>query len=330
MPVTKQTYTLNATWTAAQLADTFRTAFIDSGLMTDWFDSFTSSAIENRIVRVVYNAAKADGFTFYWFMFTTTGVFLHTLADYDEVNNIPRGTLYLDYFSTATNVTTNHRTLYTVANATTVTITRYTSQINNNATVFLVRNGGTSRFVFHISSAGFGPQSFIDLDRYHYNGVYDIISEVTNAASSIVTRHVSPALRKTFLGSSSLRGATSASSFNLPYVQYRYQAQGNNVTAGNNTGYDASPCITLPTGFTNTNTQLTTNHIPVYTQVSLSPYIQNLPADFGLVSLYTTSTPVAGDKIIISAGTDEWEILQYSNNVTTSAAQLYFAARVTG
>ncbi len=54
MTVTKQTYTANATWTAVQLADMFRSAFIDAGLMADWYDSFLGSTYENRILRIHY------------------------------------------------------------------------------------------------------------------------------------------------------------------------------------------------------------------------------------------------------------------------------------
>ena len=46
MAVSKQAYTVSAPWLNFQLADQFRQAFIDAGLMTDWHDSFTTGSGE--------------------------------------------------------------------------------------------------------------------------------------------------------------------------------------------------------------------------------------------------------------------------------------------
>ena len=104
MACTKQTYTATATWTASDLAQLFEDAFIDAGLMTAWYDSFLSSSVENRVLEVVYDGTKTYGKTYYWFMFTTTGVYLHVATGWDAPNNVPSGTQYLDYFSTTTSI----------------------------------------------------------------------------------------------------------------------------------------------------------------------------------------------------------------------------------
>lgn len=108
MAVTKQTYTATPTWTAAQLATIYRSAFIDAGLMTDWHDSFLSGSVENRVLRVQYDASKTYGTTFYWFMFTTSGAFLHVATGWNTATDQPTGTQFLDFFATTTNATTNH------------------------------------------------------------------------------------------------------------------------------------------------------------------------------------------------------------------------------
>ena len=43
MAVATEDYTATATWTAVQLADLFKDAFIDAGLMADWYDSFLNT-----------------------------------------------------------------------------------------------------------------------------------------------------------------------------------------------------------------------------------------------------------------------------------------------
>ena len=77
MACTKETYTAAATWTPAQLAQLFEDAFIDAGLMTAWYDSFADSGIENRVLEITYDGTKTFGKTYYWFMFSTSGVYLH-------------------------------------------------------------------------------------------------------------------------------------------------------------------------------------------------------------------------------------------------------------
>jgi hypothetical protein len=43
MAVTKQEYLMTAGFTSASVANALRSALIDAGLMTEWFDSFTIS-----------------------------------------------------------------------------------------------------------------------------------------------------------------------------------------------------------------------------------------------------------------------------------------------
>ena len=53
MAVTVEDYSATATWTASGLADIFRDAFIDAGLMTVWYDSFLNT-VENRVLEVQF------------------------------------------------------------------------------------------------------------------------------------------------------------------------------------------------------------------------------------------------------------------------------------
>lgn len=329
MAVTKQTYTATATWTASGLAAIFRTAFIDAGLMTEWHDSFLSGTVENRVMRVIYDAGKTFGTTFYWFQFTTTGVFIHTALDWTTGSDIPAGTQYLDYFSTTTNATTNHRTILALVASTSATLTRYTSGVNSACSWFLLRNG-TSNFAFFVPSAGFGPSSFVDLNKVAFNGTIGAGASLTGNQSHIDFLHLAGHTRRTFLGAEALRGSTTVSHYiQAPFI-YRYGAIGNanNSATSNMTSLSATGlAVLLPTASLNTSTTLPSDHTPVFTGPTVSPYFAAMPSDFGVVAYYSSNTMAVQDTLVVSSGTEEWEMLVASLNASTDAARILLLAR---
>jgi hypothetical protein len=61
------------------------------------------------------------------------------------------------------------------------------------------------------------------------------------------------------------------------------------------------------------------------------PYITDpLPADFGLTFHYATNTFSPGDTFVVSAGTEEWEVLDFAANASavTGASPLFLARMV--
>lgn len=335
MAVTKQIYTASATWTASTLADRFRSAFIDSGLMSDWFDSFTSSGIENRILQIVYDNTKTYGTTYYWFMFTTGGVFLSTALGWNATTHAPTGTQYLDYWSTASNATTNHRQFISLATTTDVLITRYTSGINSGCTWFFVKNGTTVNRLF-IPTQSLGPSSMIDLDKMAFNGTLHTYSSSGNNFSTITFSHgMATWIRRVFLATEAARGNTSPATTWREINGFSYGALGNISTASSNNnlngfGSGAAPdAIRLPTAASNTQTGLASDYRPVFTGPLLSPYLQAMPADFGLASYYASNLPADQDTFVVSAGTEEWEIIVFSGNSSTTdgTSRLMFLAR---
>lgn len=339
MAVTKQTYTATATWTASQLANIFRSAFIDAGLMTEWFDSFLSGTIENRVLQVVNNPSKVYGTVYYWFMFTTSGVFINTALQWNEPSNVPTGTQYRDFFANNTNSTTNHNTLVSLAAATTCSITRYTSAINTDCTWFVVRNG-TTNTCFLIPKGNYNAQSWIDQDDYAFNHMLRTSPLTPSASGSNVIRfsHIPCHLRGTFLGSASLRGATTASRYTQINIVAAYTGFGNisndssNVLSnGVETASNYSSPIWLPTAFVNTNASLAADHIPIINSISCSPYLPNLPADFGISAYYASNAMTVQDTLTVSAGVEEWEMISVANNShNVDAAKLLFLARIVG
>ena len=328
MAVTKQTYTATATWTASVLADRFRSAFIDAGLMTDWFDSFTNT-VENRVLRVINDGSKTYGTVYYWFMFTTTGVFINTTLTWNATTHVPTGTQFIDYVSTTTNATTNHFTIISLVATTDCTITRYTSGINSSVSWFLVRQGSSS-VPFMLSHPSFNASSFVDQNKLAFNNFLTASSSTASFATQLrFFQRIH--LRATYLGGMNLRGVTAASSFAGSLQVQQYLAPGNssnNATAniGGSFGNEYSMGM-LPIVDNNTNTTLASDHIPVFTAPTVSPYMAPLPADFGVAAYYASNTMVTQDTLVVTAGTEEWEMLVAGTNANTDAGRILFLAR---
>lgn len=322
MAVTKQTYTATATWTAAQLADIFRTAFIDAGLMTDWYDSFLNT-VENRILQVVYDAGKTYGTTYYWFMFTTSGVFVHTALAWNATTHVPTGTQYQNYYATTTNATTNHTSLISLAAATTTTLTRYTSGVNTDYSWFLVRNGTTNR-AFMIPKGTYGPLSFVDLNNVAFNGLIRSGTSTSNSAVILDFLHSAGHTRRTYLGATSLRGNTTSSEYSTSPSTSRYGVLGNANATGNNY---LGTVLALPTAATNTHSGLASDHMPVFTGPSTGNYIPAAPADFAVAPYFASNLMVVQDTLVVDSGTEEWEMVTVGLNSATDASKILFLAR---
>jgi hypothetical protein len=321
MAVTKETYTATATWTAAQLATIFEDAFIDAGLMASWYDSFLNT-VENRILEVQYDGSKTYGKTYYWFMFTTGGVFLHVASGWNATTHVPTGTQYLDYFATTTNATTNHATLVSLTSTTTATLTRYTSGVTSSFSWFLIRNGTTS-YNLHIPSAGAGKASWLDLNKLLFHPVLNASTSVSSAQGFIQFQNNSTVIRRSYLSQGGMRGQTAASDFGSGVsashktATHFYGALGN-INGGSNFGTSQIK-ILLPIGFNNTNPAYSTDAIPVFTGFSYWAYLTDTaPSDFGLSFHYANNTMTVQDKLIVTASTEEWEMLSVANNTTVT------------
>lgn len=339
MAVTVQTYTATATWTASTLAGIFRSAFIDAGLMTEWFDSFLSGSVENRVLEIQYDNTKTYGKTYYWFQFTTTGVFVHLASGWTAGSDVPSGTQYLDYFSTTTNATTNHETVLALSSATDTTVTRYSSGAVSGFAVFLIKNGATTQ-TLHIARANAPIQSWIDLDKCLFHLLMRAVPLVTGLAGRIGLVHYGPLLRRSYLCGGALRGETGVGSYrgssapvavsSIPSASYSYICFGNGSGASTNYNSGLSGII-LPVGFNNTNTAFATDSIPVFSSLPYSPYInENLPSDFGIAFHYANNTMAPLDTFTVSAGTEVWDVIAVANSGTiTTGASPMFLARTT-
>ena len=187
MAVTKQTYTAAPTWTASAAAALFEDAFIDGNLMTAWHDSFVNGSVENRILKVSYDATKTYGECYYWFVFTTTFIGVSVASGWNNSTNVPTGTQYLDYFATTTNITSNHSPLLSAASATTqLDLVRYTSAIDSDYSWFVIRNDAVP-LPFMITPASAPIVPWIDLDKNLFHHILQSNVNVAATGQSIAT-----------------------------------------------------------------------------------------------------------------------------------------------
>jgi hypothetical protein len=353
MACTKETYTATATWTVSQLADLFRDAFIDAGLMTAWFDSFLSDSIENRILEVTYDGTKTYGKTYYWFMFATTGVWLHVATGWNAATDQPTGTQYLDFFATTTNATANHWQMLAAATTNTVELVRYTSGVDADQSWFVLKTSAT-RFCFTIVNDAMTVQPWMDLAKGFFAGFSWVLPycagpSATNRRFGTLTFVRGPGLRRDLTAGTFLNGVTDASAYSLQTARIGticYGAVGNqsnqftlNSDAFDTTGasaisasFGARPgAIILPNNFSGTNPAFTSNSNPVFHSMPFMPYIsESLPADFGLTFHYATNSFSQGDTFVVSASTEEWEVLDFAANgsAVTGASPLFLARMV--
>ncbi|MCP9773723.1 hypothetical protein KBY66_14065 [Synechococcus sp. Tobar12-5m-g] len=333
MAVTKVTYTAAATWTAFQLANIFRDAFIDAGLMTAWFDTFLSGSVENRVLEITYNGSKTHGKTYYWFQFTTTGVFVHIATSWNAGSDIPSGTAFLDHFATTTNATSNHLQLLSLSTTTTTTLTRYTSV---GYTMFLLQSGSTN-YAFLIAPATAMINPLVDLDRVNFHHFLRLRTAVNNNTGRSWFENQLQ-LRRSFNGGRGLRGSTNLGDFishNHTVMAYGMVGNANNSAVTNlgglNAGAGAMEALYLPIGYNNTNPAYGTDVVPVFRSPKYSLYLDdNLPADFGVAAHYANNTMAVRDTLVVSAGVEEWEIIQVTNSaaITTGASPCILARTV--
>jgi VCBS repeat-containing protein len=335
MAVTKQTYTATATVTGATFFTQLRSAFIDAGLMTEWHDSFLSSTVENRVLEIT-NAAGTYGKTYYWFVISATGEFRYQVATgWTAGSDVPSGTQYLDYFATTTNSVGNHKALITVTYATDVKITRYTS---GDVNFFVISQGATySCFTIVKGSGSFQP--WVDFSKGFLNLLYEVSPAVSASWGQVGFNRFCSLRRElgrgiALNGSTTLADYTGTTASKTQGAEYAYCGLGNvsnNWTANAGTTAVTRSAIVLPIGFNGTNGAYSTNSSPVFHSLPYSQWITTtMGSDFGITMLYTANTLGIYDTITVSAGTEVWEVMAFTNNATiTTGATPVMLARTT-
>ena len=331
MAVTKQTYTATATLTGATFFTQLRSAFIDAGLMTEWYDNFTNT-LENRVLEIT-NAAGTYGKTYYWFMVGASGNLVYQVATgWNAGSDVPSGTQYLDYFATTTNSVANHRQLVAFNFNTDVKITRYTS---GDVNFFVISQGAVYRCFTIVKGSG-SFQTWVDFSKGFLNLLYEVNAVTTGRSGSVGFQRYCSLRRElgrgiTLNGSTTVADYTGATSGYTHGAEYAYLGLGNGSngwSANIDSFSERRSGIVLPIGFNGTNGAYSTNSSPVFHSLPYSQWITTtMGSDFGVTMLYTANTLGIYDTITVSAGTEVWEVMAFANNgtITTGATPVMLA-----
>lgn len=345
MAVTKQTYSANAGWAPSALADMFRDAFIDAGLMTAWHDSFTQSTTLFRVLKIEHDNTKTYGSSFYSFSFNTFNRVGFTLASGWNPSgtppvNVPTGTQYLDYLALPANINAGNagtNILSSISNTSNVFLDRYTSGSDNKQSWFVLRglsgSSGIKSVPFAILHKNTALHSWLDLNKGMITGFAKAITRVQNRAG-YVNFSITEFLRRCLLYGAAFRGAAFGfedREFNTHCyfgVGNQNNSSSDNLFSGANTSNGAG--VALPVGRSSANPAFVTDYVPICTELPWSPWTPTLLAnDFGVYMHYADNTVAYGDRFIVQSGLNEWQVLDFANNANVlDGASATFLARI--
>jgi hypothetical protein len=310
MAVTKQAYaSASAPWAATAVCNDLRDAFIGAGLMSAWHDSFAAGGREHRVLEVIYNGSKTYGKTYYWFTVSTTGIWIRTSTGWNTGSDIPSGpgvagTQYVDWFDTNTGALNGAAQMIELLTSISFSVTRYTASGRS----FFVLRTGTTFCTFTIDSASTTFRTFYDLDLGYHCGIY----LVSTSSRSVRILQTQRNRRDLLLGSSLNNDVYFESSYRQSAVVNQYCIPNTGTTGMVATFPDSG--FLLPGWTTAANPSAGTNFNPVFNAIRLtSIHAADMPSDFGIASLKVSNTLAIQDNATVTAGTEEYEILQFAN-----------------
>lgn len=345
MATTKQTYTLSSGWTATQLIGIYRSAFIDAGLMTEWYDSFTNVyGISVRVLEAIYDNTKTYGKTYYVFYFEgTTWVSVSICSGWDAVNHVPTGTQALDYhvlpdanyssgngyFSSRIDIGTN--------SAAELNLVRYTSGVDVNQSWFMLYQSGTTRSrPFTILHPDTSLYPWLDLNKGIVSGYIDIWTTISSR-NGFLSLRMPENIRRSLLTGYALKGSVNSGGgqgifHELNLLTHCYAGLGNqsDSNGGNysNIGSGYNACTFLPIGRSNANPAFGSDYVPICSGLPWSAFTSTpLAADFGVYMHYADNNISLLDTFVVESGVEEWETMSYANNsfVDDGASPLFLA-----
>jgi hypothetical protein len=310
MAVTKQAYaTASAPWAATSVCDDLRDAFIGAGLMSAWYDSFSSGGREHRVLEIIYDNSKTYGKTYYWFTVSTVGIWVRTSTGWNTGSDIPSGpgvagTQFVDWYDTTTSNLNGAAQMITLLSSISFSVTRYTASGRS----FFVLRTGTTFCTFTIDPASTTFRSFYDLSLGYHSGIY--LVEIPNTRA-VLFRQMHRNRRDLLVGSS-LNSSTDQFYYGLGIVANQYCIP-NTGTTGNGATIPSEGFL-LPGWTTAANPSAGTNFNPVFNAIRLtSIHAADMPTDFGVASIKVSDTLAIQDNATVTAGSEEYEILNFSN-----------------
>jgi hypothetical protein len=351
MAVTKQTYTMSAGFNKTSVATALRSALIDAGLMTEWYDSFSVSTDRLfRVLQIQHDSTKTYGTSFYYFVISDTAISVALATNGWKVSgtapiNIPTGTQYLDWHLLPTDITSgvNFRAtdLFTYSTTSNLALDRFTSANDTKQSWFVFRQSSTvtrsQPFSFLHKDTTLHP--WLDLAKGCISGFSRINAAVSNRVG-IVNFRIEENLRRCLSVGPALRGDAAglgngtyhAVNFNV-YSYFGIGSQSASSSSnwlGTAIGTQLASAVPLPVGRNSANPEYTTDYVPICTNLPWSYYTPTrLAEDFGIYMHYAANDVALGDRFIVQSAINEWEVLNFANNANvTDGASSTFLARI--
>jgi hypothetical protein len=222
--------------------------------------------------------------------------------------------------------------MFAAATSNTVELVRYTSGVDADQSWFTIkRSGGVDR-TFAILK-GVTVQSWLDLSKGFFNGFVTASPGVDNAFAQVNFRR-GPSLRREIAVGTYLIGSTDATRYAVGGTSasawVSYGAVGRTGTTNNNYVLTSSGAtIPLPTASATANPAYTADSNPVFHSLPFHPYVaESLPSDFGLSFHFASNAFDPGDTLVVTAGTEEWEVLAETAGTAGTIATPMFLARM--
>lgn len=318
-----------------------------------------------RILRLSYDNAKTYGNTHIALSASTNSNHSNlairlTSSNWDLATNIPNGTgdgldwsgtfklvprffsdtttaSYVPYFppySTSVNFGISGYTslahgafVAPITSTGTVVADVYKSSLNPDFSVIRVSgagfNGG-SPMMWTFIAPGMSVPGWIDLDKVNMNPMFHITESGSGISTNatLAMRSVSR-LRRSALHSGVDTTSTEAILQTNPITELSYTAC--------SAGVEAMGAIPIPSFYSSatTNPLFTSNVAPIITGLPLSMLTTDpWPADFGFWAPFGTTTYDNGDTLAITAGSNEWEVIDGVALPVDNSASLLLLARV--
>ncbi len=343
MAVTKQTYSISSGFANTDVASALRSALIDAGLMTEWYDSFTSSGSTIcRVLRIIHDPTKTYGTCFYYFIIANSGITVALATNgWDATTpapiNIPTGTQYLDWHTLPAESGLSQSTgtiLFTYSTTSNLALDRFTSGSDTKQSWFVFRQASTvtrSR-PFAFLHKDMALHSWIDLSKGCISGLTRLTAHTPNRAG-VVNFQIDENLRRCLSIGSALRGVTNGFSYHgQQYNAYSYFGAGSEALGTNFPAWKENNCAAtpLPVGRNSANPAYTSDYVPVCSNMPWNLWTPTrLADDFGIYMRYDANDIALGDRFVVQAAVNEWEVLDFANNpILNNGASASFLARI--
>ena len=342
MAVTKQTYSISSGFANTDVASALRSALIDAGLMTEWYDSFTSSGSTIcRVLQIIHDPTKTYGTCFYYFIIANSGITVALATNgWDATTpapiNIPTGTQYLDWHTLPAESGLSQSTgtiLFTYSTTSNLALDRFTSGSDTKQSWFVFRQASTvtrSR-PFAFLHKDMALHSWIDLGKGCISGLTRLTAHTPNRAG-VVNFQIDENLRRCLSIGSALRGVTNGFSYHgQQYNAYSYFGAGSEALGTNFPAWKENNCAAtpLPVGRNSANPAYASDYVPVCSNMPWNLWTPTrLADDFGIYMRYDANDIALGDRFVVQAAVNEWEVLDFANNaVLNDGASASFLAR---